>query len=252
MTDSLPDLESISKGQCFPLYFYESAVGQQESVFAEATAAQEGYVRHDAITDAALDTYRKIYGEPTITKEDLFYYAYGILHSPEYRERFEADLKKELPRIPYAKDFHAFSKAGRELGNLHVNYETAPKYPVTVTNTHPTPNSLDALRVTKMRFANKNDKSRLKFNAHITINDIPTKAHEYQVNGKSALEWLIDRYQVTTDKKSGIKNDPNEWSDDPCYILDLVQRVITVSVETVRIVNSLPPLEEREELVATN
>lgn len=249
LTNVLPDLNSNEAGaQCFPLYYYEEAGSHQDSAFQE-TIVQDGYVRHDTITEATLDTYRSFYGATTITKEDIFYYVYGVLHSPEYRERFEADLKKELPRIPYAKDFHAFAQAGRELGELHVNYESAQKYPVTVSNTHSSPSSREALRVTKMRYSKKDDKSQLKFNSHITISDIPDAVHEYQVNGKSALEWIIDRYQVTTDKKSGIKNDPNEWSEDPSYILDLVQRIITVSVETVRIVRSLPPLEERTELL---
>lgn len=244
MTDAIPNRHYLDSSQNFPLYLYEEAASDQTSIFVDSTGTIGGQNRRYAITDSTLSTYRKTYGDQSLTKEDIFYYVYGIFHSPEYRERFQADLQKELPRIPYASDFHIFARAGRELGDLHVNYEQAPKYPVTVTNTHTSPSSREAMKVTKMRFAKKNDKSRLKFNAHVTISDIPEEAYEYQVNGKSALEWLIDRYQVTTDKKSGIKNDPNDWSEDPCYILDLVQRVITVSVETVRIVNSLPPLEE--------
>lgn len=174
---------------------------------------------------------------------------YGVLHSPEYRERFDAELRKELPRIPFAEDFWAFSRAGRELGELHVNYESQPKHPVTVTNMHSAPDSAEALRVEKMRFPRKDkqpDKSAIIYNKYVTISDIPLEAYEYEVNGKSAIEWIMDRYQVTVDKKSGIKNDPNEWSEDPSYILDLLQSIIHVSLETVRIVKALPPLDEKD------
>ncbi|HET9028271.1 MAG TPA: type ISP restriction/modification enzyme [Trueperaceae bacterium] len=245
ISNVVPNIHLLDTGQAFPLYYYEETNQYTATNIFDAPPDENGYVRKDAITDGTLTSYRKIYDDSSITKEDIFYYIYGVLHSVEYRERFEADLKKELPRIPYAKDFHAFAQAGRQLGNLHVNYERAPKYPVTVKNTHSSSSSREAMRVTKMRFTKKDDRSRLKVNAHITISDIPDEAHGYVVNGRTPIEWLIDRYQVTTDKKSGIKNDPNEWSDDPCYILDLIQRVITVSVETVRIVNSLPPLGER-------
>lgn len=247
MTDSLPNLDRLEKGQNFPLYYYDEADGDQSGLFSEKPGVAGRYVRRSAITDDTLASYRHRYGDSSITKEDIFYYVYGVLHSPEYRDRFDAELRKELPRIPFTEDFWAFSRAGRELGEIHVNYESQTKHPVTVTTTHSSPDSAEALRVDKMRFPRKDkqpDKSAIIYNKHVTISDIPLKAYEYEVNGKSAVEWIMDRYQVKVDK-SGIKNDPNEWSDNPSYILDLLQRIIHVSLETVRIVNALPPLDEK-------
>ena len=249
MTDTLPNLHFMDSGQSFPLYFYEEAGGDQSDLFSGKSGVASGYVRRSAITDYTLRSYRAIYGDSRITKEDIFYYVYGVLHSPEYRERFDAELRKELPRIPFAEDFWAFSRAGRELGELHVNYESQPKHPVTVTNMHSAPDSAEALRVEKMRFPRKDkqpDKSAIIYNKYVTISDIPLEAYEYEVNGKSAIEWIMDRFQVTVDKKSGIKDDPNEWSEDPSYILDLLQRIIHVSLETVRIVKALQPLDEKD------
>ncbi len=201
---------------------------------------------------------QKAYGN-AVTKEDVFYYVYGILHSPAYRTRFANDLKKTLPRLPLvdeAKDFWAFSKAGRALADLHLNYETLP-FPegVTVTgaeavadklggNLKLPPNLTPGLyRVEKMRFPKKGEKDSILFNSQITISNIPLEAYEYTVNGKSAIEWVMERYQVTTDKDSGIRNDPNDWAKEvgnERYVLDLVLRVVSVSVETVGVVGGLP------------
>ena len=199
------------------------------------------YMRRNAITDFAWSRFRQVYGNPAITREDIFYYVYGILHSPEYRERFESNLKKELPRIPYAKDFRAFSKAGRELAEWHLNYETAAPWPVAEES-----HGDDA--VEKMKFPKKGVKDIIIYNKSTIIKGIPPEAYEYIVNGKSAIEWVMERYQVKTDKESGILNDPNDWCrehDNPRYILDLLKRVIRVSMETVRIIKTLPPLEEK-------
>ncbi len=166
------------------------------------------------------------------------------LHSPEYKTRFAADLKKMLPRIPYAQDFWAFSKAGRDLAQLHINYETVEPYPI-IENQVLTDG---CYRVQKMKFGKQGkekDKTIIHYNNDITLSEIPLETYDYIVNGKPALEWIMERYQVTINKDSGIKNDPNDWSENPRYILDLIKSIITVSVETVKIVNSLPALNEK-------
>ncbi|HPQ72225.1 MAG TPA: DEAD/DEAH box helicase family protein [bacterium] len=243
ITDTLPDLELIGKSQCFPLYYYEEAEKEQASLFDKSISQ---YNRRDGVTDFIHKQARIIYG-PKVTKEDIFYYVYGLLHSPEYRTRYSADLKKMLPRIPLVdepKMFWAFSKAGRELAEWHLNYETVDPFPATVKK------SSDNFIVNKIRFAKKGkkvDKSTIIYNSSITVSEIPMEAHEYVVNGKSAIEWIMERYAVTTHKASGITNDPNDWAKEhkqPRYILDLLLRVIRVSVETVKIVEQLPSLPD--------
>ncbi len=253
----IPDLELISKSQCFPLYWYEKVdqgkeTEPQSDMLAGANVPEvdeHGYIRHDAISNWALDSFRNHYGDATITKEDIFWYVYGILHSAEYKQRFSADLKKMLPRIPFAADFPAFSDAGRKLGEWHLNYETVEPFPL---DEHggKAQNLLmedDDYRVGKMAFGKKGkdkDKSVIVYNANVILEGIPLEAYDYVVNGKSAIEWVMERYQVTVDKNSHIQNDPNQWSDDPRYIVDLVKRIVRVSLETVRIVKALPPLNE--------
>ena len=244
----LPDYEMVSKGQCFPLYWYEKLEGktkpQDEMFAAENTPDADGYVRQDAITDWALEAFRKHYGDDGITREDIFWYIYGILHSPEYKSRFAVNLKKMLPRILYAWDFLTFRDAGRKLGDWHLNYETVEPYPLAEENQRLIMEDND-YRVAKMRFGKKDrrpDKTMIVYNQHLVLRDIPLEAYDYIVNGKPAIEWIMDRYQVTTEKRSGIENDPNAWSEDPRYIVDLVKRIVAVSVESVRIIKSLPPL----------
>jgi predicted helicase len=246
----VPCLDSIEKGQCFPLYWYEKADADatpQGEMFSAASAPDAGgYVRRDAITDWALDAFRGHYGDAAISKEDIFWYVYGILHSPEYKQRFAADLKKMLPRVPFAEDFRAFSAAGRQLGEWHLNYETVEPFPLTEEAKRLVMEPDDYL-VTKMTFGKKDgkpDKSVIVYNPHLVLRDIPLEAYEYVVNGKPAIEWIMERYQVTVDKVSGIKNDPNEWSEDPRYIVDLLKRIVRVSLESVRIVKGLPALKE--------
>lgn len=251
ISNRIPDLELISKGQWFPLYLYEEAKRDANSdLFTET--AEGGFNRRDAITHEGLVHFQAAYpGEP-ITKQDIFYYVYGLLHSPDYRERYADNLSKELPRIPCVKkaaDFWAFSKAGRDLAELHVNYETVKPFPLTIeggglllTN--------DDFRVEKMRYGKKGkdkDLSTLHYNAKITVTGIPLEAYDYVVNGKPALDWVVERQCLKTDKDSGIVNDANDWATEtmgnPRYPLELFQRVITVSLETMRIVRSLPTLE---------
>ncbi len=251
--DTLPDLNMLAAGgQCFPLYFYEKADEQKPKgdMFDDLDAQEpdaDGYVRRDGITDAALAEYRAAYpdSEREITKEDLFFHVYGILHSPEYRERYASDLRKMLPRIPRPKTaeaFWAFSDAGRQLAHWHLNYETVEPYPLQEIIT----STVENWRVEKMRYADKSTKTEIIYNSYLTLAEIPPEAMEYVVNGKPAIEWVMERFQVTTGKDSGILNNPNAWCEehgDPRYIVDLLKRVVRVSVETVYIVDSLPSLE---------
>jgi predicted helicase len=244
ITDSVPNLHLHDTGQCFSLFTYEM-VENAGGLFD--TGVTGDYVKKDNIPDSILKQFRTAY-DSKLTKEDIFYYVYGILHSPEYKRRFEADLKKMLPRIPMAKDFWAFSKAGRALAEWHLNYETIDPYSL---NESATTLSLDPkthFKVSKMSFGKNNkavDKTTIIYNSNVTLSEIPLEAYAYVVNGKPALEWIIERYQVTKDKDSQITNDPNDWSTDPRYIVDLVKRIVRVSVETVKIVNALPALEEQ-------
>jgi predicted helicase len=243
MTNLIPDLNNYDAGtQCFPLYYYEENNATQKSLFD--TDDGQKYVRRDAISDFILERAKQQYGK-SVTKEDIFYYVYGFLHSTEYRETFANDLKKILPRLPLVEnvnDFWAFSKAGRQLAELHLNYETIePSSEVTVTGDDGKGYSLD-----KMRFPKKDQKDTIHYNGKITISNISAKAYEYVVNGKSAIEWIMERYTVTTHKESGITNDPNDWAKEvgnPRYILDLLLSIINVSVQTVDIVNSLPKVD---------
>ncbi|WP_292789305.1 type ISP restriction/modification enzyme [Nostoc sp. NMS7] len=203
----------------------------------------------EPLPDTILTDFRKTYRDKTIAKEDIFYYVYGILHSPEYKRRFEADLKKMLPRIPYAQEFWAFSKAGRELASWHLNYETIEPYPLTEDNSGLLFLDNEDYRVEKMSFGRRPkviDKTTIIYNSKITLFGIPLETYDYVVNGKSALEWIMESYQFTKDKDSQIAKDPNDWSEDPRYILDLVKRIVRVSLESMKIVTALPALNERK------
>jgi predicted helicase len=242
ITDIIPDLELAGKSQCFPRYYYEEDIKKKATLFKSQNIV-DGYVRHDAITDYILKKNQSKYSTK-VTKDDIFYYVYGLLHSEDYRKTFSADLKKMLPRLPLvekAADFWAFSKAGRDLAELHLNYETVKPYSkATVTGT----DKCD-FKVDKIRFISKDDKSAIQYNHAIRISGIPLEAYDYVVNGRSPIEWVLYRYQVKTDQDSGLKNDPNAWAverDQPRYILDLILSLITVSLETLKIVKDLPRL----------
>ena len=240
IADSIPDLHFNGDSQCFPLYYYERNTDMQPDLFKPQATGE--YVRRDAITDFIFNLCREKYGHK-ITREDIFYYVYGLLHSPRYKERFAADLKKNLPHLPLVDsvaDFQGFSQAGRQLADLHLHYESVEPYGgLDITGLEH-----NDFRVEKMRFADKDVKDAIVFNRHIRIAGIPLAAYDYVVNGKSAIEWIMERYQVTQHKDSQIVNDPNQWLDgsEPRYIFDLLLKIIRVSLDTMAIVKQLPPL----------
>ena len=250
--DAVQDLHMITPdGRFLPRYTYDKPLAALES-----QPVADNLTQRDNITDEALNVYRARYGE-WVTKDHIFSYVYGVLHSPEYRQRYAADLARLLPRIPEvesAEAFRAFSEAGQQLLDLHIGYEEADLYPLEERLTSGVPSEPERYRVQKMRWGGTTkapDRSLIVYNDWITLAGIPDEAHEYIVGPRSALAWLIDRYRVTTDKASGIVNDPNDWGleqDNPRYIIDLVKRITTVSVETVKIVRGLPPLDSRATL----
>lgn len=236
ITNNIPDIHYVGDTQCFPMYWFDKS--NFNSLFENQIFWNEGISDH--ILNKCIEKYNYI-----ITKEEIFYYVYGLLYSKEYRESFEADLKKSLPRIPLVdtyEDFKTFSKAGKKLADLHLNYEKVEPYSKCKIIEYPEAN----YNVNKMKFGKNKNKNMIEYNEKITISNIPDKAYEYVINGKSAIEWIMERYAITTDKKSGIVNNPNDWCkevNDEKYILNLLLRIINVSVKTVDIVNSLPKID---------
>jgi predicted helicase len=256
ISNKLTDLELIEKGQCFPLYLYEpkKQLTENSDLFDKTKQAsiETEYTRKDGISDAGLRHFFEAYPSETITKEDIFYYIYGLLHSPEYRQKFADNLSKQLPRIPCVagvQNFWDFVNAGRKLGELHLNYETITPYDAKL-NVDITSLSDADFYVTKMKHGRdadgNKDLSTIIYNHKITIKNIPPQAYDYIVNGKPAIQWVMERQGVRTDKDSGIINDANlyaiETVNDAKYPIMLLLRVITVSLETNKIVGSLPSL----------
>ncbi len=219
-TNRIPDQLPQGGSRCFPRFTYD----------------EDGANRRENITDWALEQFRAHYADKSITKWDIFHYVYTVLHHPFYRERYAANLKRELPRIPFAPDFRGFSDIGKRLADIHVNYEQQPECPLEKIETPGAP--LD-WRVERMKLSK--DKHSLIYNDFLTLSGIPPDVFEYRLGNRSALEWIIDQYQVSTDQRSGITNDPNR-ADDPQYIVRLIGQVITVSLETVELVRSLDTL----------
>lgn len=248
MAKLIPDYQLIFNCQYFPLYWYEKSDALQLSLFDEEPQAE--YVRRDGISNWILNEVRSRLTIKSIDKEMIFYYIYGFLHSPEYRSTFEADLKKSLPRIPIIEDVDAFNdfyQAGKALAKLHLDYEDVPAYEdLEIEDTYHGKDAYEHYAVSpKMKFPKKDQRDTIIYNDYITIRHIPAEAYGYIVNGKSAIEWLMERYAITIDKKSGIKNDPNDWSrehENPSYIFDLVCSIVNVSVKTMEIVHKLPKL----------
>ena len=283
-TNLLPDLSTVASAQAFPLYTWEPlsptssnepdlfadlATSSESQTDGEATASSldfsrpigdqipvilDGYRRVDNVTDATLASYREHYGDAGITKEDIFFYVYALLHHPEYRERYEDDLKKMLPHIPRAEGFHTYASVGRELADLHVNYERVEQHPTVheEISLHAPEDPWERYRIgtRKMRFPKQGrrdtDYTRLEYNDYVTLTGIPEQAQGYSISGRSPLEWIIDRYHVKTDKASGIVNDPNDFLREqgrPDAVVDLIKRLVTVSMRTQELLETLPKLE---------
>lgn len=267
ITNTLPDLHLIGDAQCFPRYLYE-AESSNTGLFSNQRS-EAGYQRRDAINDKALKHFEEAYPQASIRNEDVFYYIYGLLHSEEYREKYADSLVKQLPRIPKVKTYEAFatfSKVGRELAALHLNYETVDLFTngnllANVKGLSITANGIiggndQDFYVTKMKFAkmkdpetgrNVDDKTKIIYNSNITVDGIPEEAYDYVVNGKPALEWVMERQAVTTDTKSGITNDANDWAietmNNAKYPLELFLRIVNVSLQTQKNVRELPKLD---------
>ena len=239
MTDTMPDMGFNAASQCFPRYRYPKPTEATDTTgtFEGIDAAPD---RIDNISDTALRTFRDHYGDDTITKDAIFDYVYGILHAPRYREEFANDLSKMIPRIPFAPDFHIFAEAGKALSDLHLNYETCEQYPLELVFAHedePQPHHFQ-LGTRAMRF--DDEKTTLTINEHICLSGIPEEAHRYVVNGRTPLEWFIDRYYIKKDTDSGIVNDPNGWFADPRDLVTAIERIVYVSVESAWIIEGLP------------
>ena len=238
ITNQLADFQLIQNGNILPRFWYN----EDQTIFEK----DNKLFRNDGITDYIAKVFSQKYSR-AIDKDEIFYYVYAILHSTDYKNKFSADLKKSFPRIPIVdnyEDFIKFSESGRMLANLHLNYEKVKPYKKCEII-----KNKDNYKVIKMKFGKNKDKSIIQYNDNIIIKNIPSKAYEYVVNGKSAIEWIMERYAITTDKKSGIVNDPNDWCkevNDEKYIFNLLLRIINVSVKTVDIINSLPKLNFEE------
>ena len=240
VTNTMPDFHLNTFSQCFPRYRYPKPVN------ADQITSEEAPARIDNISDTALRAFQEHYSDNTITKDDIFDYVYGVLHAPSYREQFEYDLSKMIPRIPYAPDFRTFAEAGKALADLHLNYETCEPYPnLSVGPLKPSllweekPEHF-RLGTRAMRFADKQERTTLIINEHVCVSGIPEEAHRYVVNGRTPLEWFIDRYKIKQDKNSGIINDPNGWFENPRDLITAIERIVHISVESTKIIENLP------------
>ena len=253
MMNALPEHYAVDTAQSFPMWVYDDAAPDTEPDMLSDLDSGTGVRRQEAITEYALDLFAQAYPTESISREDIFHYIYGLLHSEDYRERFRANLTKELPRIPCVatvEDYRAFRDAGRRLGELHVGYESVDRYPAEIDTGGASLSGMDpetAYRVIKMRHpgvGRKKDRTTVIYNPHITVRGIPEETWDYVVSGKPASQWVMERQCVKTHKASGIVSDANRYAietmRDPRYPLDLLLRVITVSLETMNIVRALP------------
>lgn len=248
-----------SGGDVFPRWRYEHVEDSGMLDLGGGDGEEvDGYRRVDNISDDVLGRFQSIYPGITITKDDIFFYVYGLLHSRAYRETYAADLKKSMPRVPLVTGFADFVHSGRRLSQLHLEYDSVEPYPLDGLDVEPSGDAYEFFAVggKKMKFGQpkaeqkaageRHDRGVIHYNDHITLRGIPLEAYRYMVGSRSAIEWIIDRYCVKTDKASGIVNDPNDWSrevEDPRYILDLLARIVTVSLETMKVVDALPDLD---------
>ena len=244
ITDTIPNLHLVASSQWVPRWRYEAHDPHSQDAWVnsgtEGLEDVPGYRRIDNITNWCLQQFRAKYLDLQITKDDIWHYIYGLLHAPDYREKYRADLSKDLPRIPFAPDFSAFRNAGEQLAALHLGYETCPEYELQVeVSGGPNPYQLDRR---KMQWDKGSDRSVLHVTPAVTLRGIPAEAHKYVVNGRTPLEWAVDRLHISHDDESGIVNDSNAWfADDPAELVAHLKRLVHVSVETTCIVDGLPP-----------
>ena len=246
VTDTITDLNfNEASTRCFPRYWYPKPT-DEPNVTNTFQGIDEPLECIDNISDTALRSFSDHYHDDTITKDAIFDYVYGILHVPSYIKEFENNLRKEMPRIPFAPDFHTFAEAGSALASLHLNYETCEQYPDLKVEPvspsllwEPEPEHF-RLGTRAMRFADKETKTTLIINEHVCISGIPQEAHQYVVNGRTPLEWFIDRYKIKQDRESGITNDPNGWFENPRDLVTAIKRIVYVSVESTKIIENLP------------
>ncbi|MCY4523724.1 MAG: hypothetical protein OXB84_03185 [Halobacteriovoraceae bacterium] len=226
MCDMLPDIQCLPNNKMFPRYSYEEDRNQLKKI--------------DNMNPTVINEFKKYYDDKKIDSDAVFYYIYALLHSKDYRNKYKNNLRMELPCIPFVSNFWDFSEIGKKLSDLHVYYEEVKKYPLKIAGVEK-----NNFKVDKMIFIDKNDTSKIIYNDNITINDIPEETYKYEVAGKSAIWWIMNRYQIPESKKnSGLENDPNNYSENPKYIIELLQRIVTVSVESVRLINKLPEIKE--------
>ena len=239
MVNRVPDLHFLEYGQCFPRYRFSKANTNQVDLLNDASNLE----RRDNITFTAWWNFQRCYVDLSLTKDDIFFFIYGILHAPSYRKRFAVDLTKGIPRIPMDPEFHAFARAGRALADLHLGYETCDEYPLELVTSQPSIPQEEHFRLSNkaMKYQDES-KTELRINDYLALRGIPPSAHQYQVNGRTPLEWFVDRYKVVEDKHSGIVNDPNDWFERPEDLVKAIRRIVWVSVETTKIVDALPEI----------
>jgi predicted helicase len=240
ISDLLPNFHSMDTGQGYPRYHY--TVGDSDSDRLTIPGVLQSVTRHDAISDWALNRFQEKY-DSTITKDDIFYYVYGVLSCPAYVGRYRNELKKDSPRIPLVTDFHGYSKYGRELAEIHLQYEHLECPTVTVQESASSVDDPTKYRAKKMKFGKGGDKSVIVFNEFVRVTGIPIECYSYKVNGRSPIEWVMDRYQVKVDKDSENLNDPNDFSQDPKYILKVLVGVIELSLRSLSLQGQLPDFD---------
>ena len=247
IADTMTDLNFHDKSQCFPRYYYPKtadALGVTDTL----QGIGDELDRIDNISDTALNAFREHYSDDTITKDTIFDYVYGVLHTPSYREEFTNNLAKEMPRIPFALNFHTFAEAGAKLSALHLGYETCVQYPLESLFAHQGEPQPHHFQLTEKAMRLIDNGATLVINEHVRLSSIPEEAHRYVVNGRTPLEWYIDRYKIKRDKDSGILNDPNGWFEHPRDLVTAFERIVYVSVESTRIIEALPsPLADSPE-----
>ncbi|GAA8682354.1 DEAD/DEAH box helicase family protein [Helicobacter pylori] len=219
ISSEIPCYDLLCQNQAYPLYYYDD-LGN----------------RYNAISGYALNLFRRHYKDNAITEEEIFYYIYAIFHHKGYLEKYKNSLAKEAPRIALSEDFKELSILGKELAELHLNYENGEMHTSVKHNLLENAEVEGYYDVVQMKKDKKGD--RIIYNNHITITQIPKKAFDYVVNGKSAIDWVIERYSITKDKDSLIENNPNDYAGGQ-YVFELLCRVIKLSEKSVDLIEKI-------------